>query len=68
MRVLLAIDHSSASDQAIEYVKSLPCRQSVDLNIVTVISPVPFIDSTAAGVPADMGGILEEERRHFESR
>ncbi len=68
MRVLLAIDHSTASDQAIEYVRSLPFRQSVDLNIVTVISPVPFIDATAAGVPADIGGILEEERRHFESR
>jgi nucleotide-binding universal stress UspA family protein len=68
MRVLLALDHSTASDQAIEYLRSLPFRQSVDLSIVTVISPVPFIDATAAGVPADIGGILEEERRHFESR
>lgn len=68
MRVLLAIDHSSASDQAIDYVKALPCRQKIDLFIVTVISPVPFIDATTAGVPADIGGILEEERHHFESR
>jgi nucleotide-binding universal stress UspA family protein len=68
MRVLLAVDHSSASDAAIEFVRSLPARESVDLNIVTVISPVPFIDASAAGVPAEIGDILEEERLHFESR
>lgn len=68
MRVLLAIDHSTTSDVAIEFVRSLPCRESIDLEVVTVISPVPFIDASAAGVPAEIGDILEEERQHFELR
>lgn len=67
MRVLLAVDHSSSSDAAVEYLLALPFHQPVDLQIVTVIPPYPFADSQWISSSSDFCDFLDSERQQVEA-
>jgi nucleotide-binding universal stress UspA family protein len=65
MRILLALDHSHSSAAAIEYLASLRFDQPVDLEIVTVITPVPLV---AFGIPPVIGPTVEDEKEYIKTR
>ncbi len=65
MRILLALDHSDRSAAAVEYLTSLRFNQPVDLEIVTVITPVPLV---AFGIPPGIGPAVEDEKEFIKSR
>jgi nucleotide-binding universal stress UspA family protein len=62
MRILLALDHSDSSATAVEYLASLRFVEPVDLEIVTVIVPVPLV---ALGVPPLIGAAVEDEKEYI---
>lgn len=59
MRILLALDHSENSNAAFDYLGSLRFTQPVDLQIITVIAPVPMV---AFGIPPVIGPAIEDEK------
>ncbi|MCA9146554.1 MAG: universal stress protein, partial [Planctomycetales bacterium] len=67
MRVLLAVDQSSASDAAATYLLGLPFQQPVDLQIVTVVTPFPFTENQVPGSRPDVGDLLDRERQQVEA-
>jgi len=62
MRILLALDHSDSSATAVEYLANLRFVEPVDLEIVTVIVPVPLV---ALGVPPLIGAAVEDEKEYI---
>lgn len=67
MRVLLAVDQSPASDAAAAYLIGLPFDQPVDLKIVTVVPPFPFVERHTTGTPPDVDELLDRERQQVEA-
>ena len=67
MRVLLAVDQSPASDAAVAYLLGLPFDQPVDLQIVTVVPPFPFVERHTTGSPPDVDELLDRERQQVEA-
>lgn len=61
MRVLIAIDGSSNSRDAVRYLETLniPSVQGVDL--VTVVSPPFAIDTLPLGIPPELGEFMDQE-------
>lgn len=67
MRVLLAVDQSLASDAAVTYLRGLPFRQPVDLQIVTVVPPFPFAEVQITRSSPDFDEMLDLERQQIEA-
>jgi nucleotide-binding universal stress UspA family protein len=65
MRILLALDHSESSAAAVKYLANLRFVQPVDLEIVTVIAPIPLV---AFDLPPDIGPTVEDEKEYIKKR
>ncbi|MFG0262789.1 MAG: universal stress protein [Novipirellula sp. JB048] len=68
MRVLLANDSSQYSQVAADYLRSLPFRKPIDLDIVSAVVPPMMIDAGGVMMPSDLGLFLEEERKATAAR
>ncbi|CAD78973.1 MAG TPA: universal stress protein [Rhodopirellula baltica] len=61
MRVLLAVDSSPYSQQAVEFASHLPLRKPVDFDLVSVVAPPMLVDTGGMSMPMDFGSFLEIE-------
>ncbi len=68
MRVLLANDASKHSQAAADYLRSLPFRKPIDLDIVSAVVPPMMIDAGTMLLPSDLGLFIEEEREAAQTR
>ncbi len=67
MRVMLAVDYSQTSVFAGQYLRTLPFHRSVDLQVVTVLPPFPFMENAASDGPVPIENLLEQARQQAES-
>ncbi len=71
MRVLLAVDHSQASDAAVTFLAQQEFAEPVDLDLISVISPLHFVDMSGGdvmglGMTPEVHEFIAEEQRLVE--
>ncbi|MFK8111242.1 MAG: universal stress protein [Rubripirellula sp.] len=69
MRIVLAVDHSSHSDEAVEFLLTQNFTLPLDIDLVSVIVPFPAVDMVGTGgmIP-DVGAILSDEQNFIQER
>jgi nucleotide-binding universal stress UspA family protein len=71
MRILLAIDESAHSQTAVDFLITQPFSVPIDLDIVSVIVPLPYVDDggmIGMGIDTipDLGHLVAEDRERLE--
>ena len=61
MRVLVAVDQSEYAAYALDYLRRLPCHDTVDLTLVTVMVPIPAYDLTGTGYVTEVPELMRLE-------
>ncbi len=67
MRVIASIDQSQHSRDAVDFLRHLPCRETIELSLVTIATPLPRYDVTAAGFAIDVTELVEAQKNSIET-